>query len=549
MKDKKRIRLWLFSLVFLAVIGLIVVSCAPAPAPAPTPTPSLTPKPEGTFVWGADIAGTGTFIPWVCTSQDSLRSMAVYDTLSYASSEFESIRGLAERIEYSKDFLTLTIWLRKGIQFQDGWGELTAEDVKYLFEGMGSEGCVSTVKWMFQEDVESMEVVDPYTLVIHQKKPAVDLWSPLFLETYYLPVVCKKYMETVGFDKANLEPIGSGPYRLVEHKIGDYSKFEASEEHWRVVPEFKNLIIQIVPEESTRVAMLKTGQIDATRISETSIPEIPKEGFTTAYWPGGPNTHIVFSGIILPEDKRYKEGYHNQDPWADVRVREAMNIALDRETMNKAIHLDTAKPITICQQLPGWEELEPYPYDPERAKQLLAEAGYPNGFSFDLVYLPSPGVPMLQRETEAAAGYWEQIGLRPKIIPREFPSWFPTLKALENAGTLTTMRYTYTPEPLVNWKCHLPNGTWAVYQDEELVKINERLTATLEMEKRQAIWREIGQHLHDSYATVGLFAVPQIIVSNSQKVGDWPTNWSTNYFNFEYVRHAESLNTFRLFTP
>ncbi|MFC1928250.1 ABC transporter substrate-binding protein [Chloroflexota bacterium] len=548
MKGKMKSKLLLLPLVFLAVIGLIVVSCAPIPTPTPTPT---TPKPEGTLVYGSASMRQELFLAWQARLQDAMGFLAVYDTLGYPSAEMRPIPGLAKQWEYSTDFRTLTFSLREGIQFQGGWGELTADDVKYSIEQTMSEGSVAGRAPVLRRTIESLEVKDPYTLVIHQKTPSGYTHVMFTIENYHIPIVCKKHLETVGIDEANLHPVGSGPWRLVEHEFGDYLKYEAAEEHWRVVPEFKNLVIRIVPEESTRVAMLKAGQIDATAIGPASMAEIPKEDFTISVLPvGGANTCIIFGGMVMSEDKRYVEGYHKQDPWADVRVREAMNIAIDREALNKALEKGTAREAAISLQTKGWEELEPIPYDPDRAKKLLAEAGYPNGFSFDLVSSPThPGCPMLPKETEAVAGYWIEIGLEPKIIPLEFGAWRNTLLKAEAAGTLTSYKYSYAVDYAAFLDHYMPDGTQAVFQDAELTRLGEKIMNEPDPMKQEPLYEEYTKYQRNNYVTVPLFIIPQIVVSNRQQVGEWPPYWSPYYAYFEYIRHAEPLNTWRLFTP
>ncbi|MFC1934474.1 ABC transporter substrate-binding protein [Chloroflexota bacterium] len=545
MKDKLISKLLLFPLVFLVVIGLFVTSCAPTPTPTPTPTA----KPEGTFTFGTKMTTCG-FLPWAFTTDDSLVWLVVYDTPAYPRVDAEPTPSLATGWEFSTDYLSFTMWLREGIQFQGGWGEVTADDVKYTFEQLLGPATVFGPAVQMREVIESIEVIDPYTLVFHQNIPSGDILFLLTNENQYAPILCKKYLEAVGEDEANRNPVGSGPYRLVEQKTGDYLMYEAYDEHWRVVPEFKYLILRNVPEESTRVAMLKTGQIDATHISTPSIAEIPKEGFTVSYWPGGATLFLMFGGIALPEDDRYVEGYHMQDPWTDIRVREAMNIAIDREAINQALELGTATPLGVHWQIPGWKEQAPHPYDLERAKQLLAEAGYPDGFSLDIASMQGlPGCPMGPKEVEAVAGYWENLGLTVKLIPVELPVWWPDLKESKTAGTISSMRFTYKTNFAFEATLNTTRGPQIVYQDAELLRLCDKLLAEPDLTKRDSTWREIAKYEHDNYTTVPLLRIARVVVSNSQKVGEWPPNSSTYYYNFEYARHAEPLNTWRLFTP
>ncbi|MFC1928761.1 ABC transporter substrate-binding protein [Chloroflexota bacterium] len=549
MKGKARSKLLLFPLVLLVMIGLIVVSCAPTPTPTPTPTPAA--KPYGTFTIGLPDVGQERFLAWNTTVADAVVYQVVYETFGYPTGPVEAIPSLATGWEFTPDYRTFTMWLREGVPFQDGWGEVTADDAMYLLENLMSEECPTSIKPILLEHldgVESIEVKDPYTLVFHQKKPSTALLDALTRHDYYVPMMCKKYVDTVGNDEADLNPIGTGPYRLVEHRFGDYLKYEALDEHWRAVPEFKNLIIRKIPEESTRIAMLRTGEIDTTIIGQTSIPEIPKEGFTVRYWPGGPHYWMMFGGIAMPEDNRYVEGYHNQDPWVDVRVREAMNIAIDREAINKAILFDTSTLMATAWPIPGWDEVKPIPYDPERAKQLLAEAGYPNGFSLELQNMAHPGVPLAPKVGEACAGYWEEIGLTVKIIPTEFPVIWPNVKDAKTAGWIWHIRYSYQPDYTINLSRWWPNGSWVIWQDAETVRICEEIDAELDQGKKDVLWRELVRYERDNYLDIPLFTDIKPIAVND-KIGEWIPNYGTYYYNYEYASHPEPLNTWRLFEP
>ncbi|MFC1986838.1 ABC transporter substrate-binding protein, partial [Chloroflexota bacterium] len=518
----------------------------------PTPTPTA-PKPEGTLVWGASELAQETFVPWMSTTTNALAYLQVYDYPVFVNYQKggEFVPMVFERWEFSEDYRDFTVWLREGIPWHDGWGEITADDVKYTYDLMLTVGAPLRSSWgTLSKIFDSIEVIDPYTVVFHFTEPNTTIYQPLICDNWDSPILCKKYVEAVGEDEANLHPLGSGPYRLLEHMFGDYLKYEAYDEHWRVVPEFKYLVKHLIPEESTRVAMLKTGEIDATELSPMSVAELPKEGFNISPWGGGPTFSIMFGGLVGTGDPHYVEGYHNTDPWADEKVREAMNIAIDRQAICDALYAGLANPIPLYDPYPGMD-LPPIPYDPERAKQLLAEAGYPNGFTFDLINSPTqPGVPLSSKMGEAAAGYWEEVGLSVNVIAMEvLHFWIGNVKTFEHAGALYGMRHTYIREPLK----YVPNYTYrastSYYQDDTSDRLGEALMAEMDFEKRLPLWKEFGQYIYDMDATVPFVKLSRTIVSDSKKVGDWPEDWSTFYYNLEYVRHAEPLNTFRLFDP
>ncbi|MFC2004290.1 ABC transporter substrate-binding protein, partial [Chloroflexota bacterium] len=502
------------------------------------------------FVFGIESLSQDGFIPWRFTTTNAGHWMAVYDALGYGTiASMDIIPGLAERWEFSTDYLTFTLFLRKGIPWQGGWGEVTADDIKYTLEQMGwASGTVSSRAGLMKKMIDSIEVKDPYTLIIHQKQPGEDLVAPFMDHCTYMPIACKKYFEAVGEDEANLHPVGSGPFRLVEHEFGDYMKFEAADVHWRCVPEFKYLVLQCVPEEATRIAMLKTGEIDATQISPPSLPQIPKDGFTIHSWPTGRFTSTVLGAMYTPNDHRYVEGYTRQDPWADIKVREAMSIAIDRDAINKALYSGLATPSSLPYYMPGWDKIEQIPYDPERAKQLLTEAGYPDGFSVDFIIMPfNPGMPMLPKCGEAAAGYWENIGIKVKILSIDFPAWFPSMKKGETAGSIWIMGFSYGEDKI---DLFMPDrGSWEVYLDDELTSLGSKVLDEPSLAKRHEIYGDIARHHRNNYTNVPFFVEPLLYASNSQKVGEWPPWNTTFYHSFEYIRHAKPLNTWRLFTP
>ena len=251
------------------------------------------------MLWGASVAkkpptdtltvalstlAEETFLPWNGgTARHSYLSM-IYESLTYIDPKTEQMMpGLATKWEMSPDGKTWTFWIRKGVQFHEGWGELTAEDVKYSIERIMDPKSIASAAGSLRALIEKVEAPEPYKVVIYLKSPYVGL-----VDSYMYDgnpsgiVVCKKYVETVGDEKANAHPIGTGPYTLAEeHKKGGPIKLvtiPGVEKHWRVTPEFKTVTFLCIPEEATRVAMLKTGEVDLAPISYDSIDTIKASG-------------------------------------------------------------------------------------------------------------------------------------------------------------------------------------------------------------------------------------------------------------------------------
>jgi peptide/nickel transport system substrate-binding protein len=238
----------------------------------------------------------------------------------------------------------------------------------------------------FQTKVKSVEVVDARTVRFHLHAP----W-PDFM-TYYGSsataaglVVPKKYLEQVGEEGFKKHPIGLGPYKFISHTPGVELVLEAFEGYWRKVPNIKRLTIKSVPEESTRLAMLKKEEADFAAAMQGEIAEEVKRD---------PKLTLVDTRHASMFWIEFPEQWDPKSPWADKRVRLAVNYAFDRQAINEAACLGFCPPagVIVPRVMDFALQTEPIPYDPKKAKQLLAEAGYPNGFDAG-DFTPNPGFP------------------------------------------------------------------------------------------------------------------------------------------------------------
>ena len=534
--------------LLLVILGTTRVEAAAKPEAKPFAKSEA--KPEGTLTAALPTLAEEGFLPDRCSATSAPLWEPVYDFLIYSDSKTQKpIPGIAERWEYSKDYKTLTFHLRKGVQFHDGWGEVTAEDVKFSIELNTRPTSKNIVGSEIKKIIKTIETPDRYTVVLRLNEPDPVLWlSFCTADNISIPVLCKKYIESVGEDKANEKPVGSGPYKLVEQKAGDYVKFEALDKHWLLVPEFKYLVLRIVPEDSTRIAMLKTGQIDiAHNITMDAVPEIEKAGNRVVVARNAEIVFLPFGGMLLPEDKRYVEGYSRKDPWKDIRVREAMNIAIDRKSIVKTVYGDTATVAPIWIPLSGWQKLPPIPYDPNRAKKLLVEAGFPKGFSFKIVtHNKRPELSLL---AEAVAGYWKAIGLNAEIVPGDYTKWRDTNKTGKTAGYL----WTHVLGDFPDWSQRLsgydsPDASTPLWSSEETTAGIKKVQAQLDPAKREAALKELANTYRTLYAHVPLAYVP-MLHGVGKRVGEWNPGHTLHPKNFIFARHAKPLNTFRLFTP
>ena len=369
-------------------------------------------SPEGQLTWGVHISLAPTWFDPAETPGPITPFMVLYalhDALVKPMPGNPMAPSLAESWTVSQDATTYDFVLRKGVRFHNG--ELvTAEDVKFSFERYRG-----TAAKTLKELVAAVETPDPGRVRFRLKKP----W-PDFMTFYATPatgaawIVPKKYIEKVGDDGFKRAPVGAGPYRFVSFKPGVELVLEAHDQYWRKIPSVKKLVFRSIPDESTRLAALKRGEVDIaygyTSVLAEELQRTP--GLTLK------PTHVVFTVWLL-----FTEQWDAKSPWADKRVRLAANLAIDRNAINQATFLGHGKSAAsfIPRALEYFWAPPPYPYDLNRARQLLAEAGYPNGFDAgelygDLVYGPAIGEPVVN--------YLQVAGIRLRLRPLERATFF-----------------------------------------------------------------------------------------------------------------------------
>ena len=271
--------------------------------------------------------------------------------------------SLAESWTVSPDQLVYEFKLREGLKFHNG-DAFTADDVKFSFyRAKGSK--------VLRDKVKEVVVVDPARVrfVLHEPWPDfITFYGTILSGAGW--IVPKAYVERVGDDGFKKAPVGLGPYKFVSYAPGMELVMEANEGYWRKTPSVKRLVFKTVPESTTRLAMLKRGEVDIAYLLEgPQAQEVKRD----------PNLKLAFSGGIAIFYLDFLDQWDPKSPWADQRVRLAANYAIDRQALSEAETLGASKP--DGQHVPQTFEfalpLEPYPYDPAKAKQLLAEAGYP----------------------------------------------------------------------------------------------------------------------------------------------------------------------------
>jgi len=347
---------------------------------------------------------------------------AIHDALARPMPNQKIGASLAESWTESPDGLMYEFKLRRGLKFHNG-DPLTAEDVKFSFERYKGAGAKE-----LQTRVRQVDAVDPLTVRFRLERP----W-PDFMTFYGTTatgvgvVVPKKYFTQVGEAGFRKHPIGAGPYKFVSHTPGVEVMLEAYTGYWRRVPNVKKLVMKSVPDVDTRLAMLKTGEADiAVALDGPQGIEVRRD----------PRLTLVSSRHASIFWLEFADQWDPKSPWHDKRLRQAVNLALDRKTTNEAACLGYCPPagVIVPRVMDFALQVEPPPYDPAKAKQLLAEAGYPNGLDAG-EFVPIPGFPTV---AEAALNYLNAVGIRMKMRPMERAAFYAAWQEKKLHGVFMT---------------------------------------------------------------------------------------------------------------
>jgi peptide/nickel transport system substrate-binding protein len=459
---------------FVALLALLIVAAASPPAGA---------APEGQMTWGVHISLAPTWFdpaetPGIITPFMVLH--ALHDAMVKPSPQHPLGPSLAESWTVSPDGKTYELVLRKGVRFHNG-DVMTAEDVKFSFERFRGASA-KTLK----DRVVAVETPDPGRVRFRLK----DAW-PDFLLFYTGAtgagwIVPKKYVEQVGDEGFKKAPVGAGPYKFVSFTPGVELVLEAFEGYWRKVPNVKRLVFKVIPDEATRLAALKRGEIDVVYSIRGALAEELQRT------PG-----LTLKPVVIPAPQWmvFVDQWDPKSPWHDRRVRLAANLAVDRHAINKAETLGHSK--ITWSMIPSTFEFfwppPPRPFDPSGAKKLLAEAGYPNGFdggdyNCDASYT-SVG--------EAILNYWQPVGIRARLRPTERAAFFKTyadkkFKGIVQSGSAAFGNAATRLEAFV-----VAGGTYVYGSYPDLDGLFGEQAGELDRKKREVVLHKMQQLIHE----------------------------------------------------
>lgn len=513
-------------------------------ATQPTGTQPIKPEPYGTITIGSTDFSYESTDP---VYYESFWGWSMYEPIitwdpdgNYVGNDdADWACTVADSWSISEDGNTWTFKIHKGLKAWNG-EPITAEDVKWSVDRFG-DMTVSTNPWSFflstMYNTKSTAVIDDYTFEFVTNHPEPALVVP-FAWTRVLP---KDYFESVGQEEFRKNPMGSGPWKFVEHTPETSFTMEANTDYWNplAIPEYKTLKYLQVPEEATQVAMLKRGELDMVTVNMDRIVALQKAGWKTV--------EFGFPALInLTVQGSY---YETAGPVHDIRVRQALSYAINRQEICDSYYLGNAVPGGMWFMSPGsygWKDswLNFYSYDPDKAKALLAEAGYPDAWEDPVIHMyisPGSGVDFMQ----IIQGYWRAVGIDCVIEIVDsvvygglYFSFGPLAEDAQNVGWIFPWFFNGAPNSTYHASnMYTSTGVHHGLTDPTIDAMYAKYAAELDPVKALKYWQEFQEAGHAQYINIGICMVKPLVISGPN-LGAWSyKTWVSSADSLAFLKH------------
>lgn len=465
---------------------------------------------------------TSLFLPRAADRTATNAALPLFDSLIWINDDLEIEPALAERWEISEDGTEYVFHLRQDVTFHNG-EPFTAESVVATWE-TGSDPSNDYAN--FYDAADLVEVIDDYTVRITTPEPNATFLTTLAISWGMVPPA---YIREVGIDAFAREPVGTGPFRFVSRTAGDRILMEANPEYWRSgYPLVSELEFRVIPDASTRLAAVQTGEIHiANRLTPDQAMALER-----------------VSGVEVVSylnDRAYYVGFKNVGagigtPLEDARVRQALNYGSDRFGIIQAIFAGQAEPIPgfVIQGNLGYdaEAMPPFPYDPERARELLTEAGYPDGFEISMG-CPADGYVNINEVCLALQRTLAGIGVEVNVEFRTTNSFWsqPQYGAV---GAMFVDSWSSTiGEALPRLDGALmPGNYYAAWEDQRFADLIDQISVTVDRDERATLYREMHERMRDDPPFIYLYQ-PTIFEAVSERVQGYAPRAAEEYYLFQ----------------
>jgi ABC-type transport system substrate-binding protein len=473
------------------------------------------------------------------------------------------IPELAETWEMSPDGKQWTIDLRKGVTFHGNGGEFTAKDVRHAIFLISQPESVQTDAGLWRsmmgitkEDSleagakkveQNVEIVDDHQVIIHTKFATPELIDTISANAD-LGIESKARWDAGGKELYGQKVVGTGPFEFVERKVGSHVLYKRVENHWRQTPAFKELEFRWVPEDVTRLATLLNEEVHISDVPRALQADATAKGMKiiTSRLPAIMHGWS-FGGLYFATPEKLKADV----PWTKKDVRQAMNMAINRqEIVNKLLggKGDPLKVFGFERRVepkswnPEWDQQfdNLYGYNPNKAKELLAKAGYAAGFEFTIYLYTLPGLPEIVEIGQALALDFEAVGLRPKLVEIDFPRVREQYRTKQIHGALWGLRR--SPNALDTVRIFNVSKNSVVYSYEHpfIDQVMDELGRVVDPEERARLLRSIGDHKFHEFAELPLAALFADAAVNPKFIAEYtfPGIITGFYTHLEHVKLA-----------
>lgn len=466
----------------------LLAACSPS-GPATTTTTTAPAKPTGPT--GKIVAVQANDVTTLDPNNDTIIhhrnvALSVFDTLVDRDPQMKLRPSLAT----SWDLVDSNTWrfkLRQNVAFHDG-SPFIADDVKYTIDWI-LDPANKSLQVNFVDTIKEVRVVDPSTVEIVTKQP-----NPILLNRLTgVPIVSKSVIAKVGRPQFAANPVGTGPFRFVEWKKDQYVTLEANDKHWRGAPKAKTLVYRGIPEASTRIAELETGAADVV----VGVPVARAVALSAdANWRVGAVGSVRVTHVGFRTTKK---------PFDNKNVRQAMNYAVDADTLIKGVLRGYGTRVNglFAPEAFGYTpSIQPYTYDPAKAKQLLAAAGFPDGL--DVTIETRSGQD--QEATEAIAGQLSKVGVRAKVLVTDYNVFLQKLVEKKQAEMYFFSWGSATFDADGTLFGVLRTGqAYSNYSNPAVDKLLDEGRATLDQKRRTAIYDEANALIKEDAPVVFLY--------------------------------------------
>jgi len=455
-------------------------------------------KPAGELIVSLSTFPNSIYRPNAAERNASNVANQIFEGLTWVDDKGNVVPALAESWDVSDDGTEYTFHLRQGVKFHNG-EDFDAQDVVTSWEA----GKDPTNAYAYElEETASVEVIDDYTVKMTTEKP-----NPLYLRRFVASswaMIPTDYYNEVGLSGIEENPVGTGPFKFVEWAKGDRISLEAFEDYWdEGLPKVAKLTFRPIPEESTRIAAVQTGEIHIAN-------RLPAEEAQRLL--GAEDVQI----IRYPSDRVYYISFNNLSsgigtPLEDPLVRQAMNYAVDRQAIIDALfngYADLTTGFVVSTNLGYDDSLEPYPYDPDKAKELLTEAGYPDGFEIGMA-CPTGAYTNFEQVCEAIGGYLNDVGITFEGGEIQFmeSGQYWDLEANRELPPLFGDSWSTTDGEALNRLVGAleKDATYAAWNTPEIQDYLEKIGTTVDDEERGKLYGEIQQLMYDDPPFIYLY--------------------------------------------